>query len=54
MQSIDPSRSEKVMPNQEEDLVTKLKVWLMESETFSIKVILHLVVELSLKGNQIN
>jgi hypothetical protein len=43
--------NEKVMPNQEEDLVTKLKVWLMESETFSIKVILHLVVELSLKEN---
>ncbi len=53
MQRIDLFPSEKVMPNQEEDLVTKLKVWLMESETFSIKVILHLVVELSLKGNQL-
>lgn len=34
----------------QKDLVVKLQVWLMEGEVTTIKVILHLVVELSLKG----
>ena len=41
---------ESLLPGKQEDLVIKLQVWLMEGEVMTIKVILQLVVELSLKG----
>lgn len=41
---------ESILPGKQEDLVVKLQVWLMEGEAMTIKVILQLVVELSLKG----
>jgi hypothetical protein len=41
---------ESILPGKQEDLVIKLQVWLMEGEVMTIKVILQLVVELSLKG----
>jgi hypothetical protein len=38
------------MIGKEEDLVIRLKVWLLEGEFLTIKVVLQLVVELSLQG----
>jgi hypothetical protein len=43
--------NQSILPGKQEDLVVKLQVWLMEGEVMTIKVILQLVVELSLKEN---
>jgi hypothetical protein len=43
--------NQSIQPGKQEDLVIKLQVWLMEGEVMTIKVILQLVVELSLKEN---
>jgi hypothetical protein len=44
-------KNQSILPGEQEDLVVKLQVWLMEGEVMTIKVILQLVVELSLKEN---
>jgi hypothetical protein len=43
--------NQSILPGKQEDLVIKLQVWLMEGEVMTIKVILQLVVERSLKEN---